>query len=306
MLANLSYHSQCDCFKPIKTITKGYKSRIVLAYDAKRERDVVLKIYKLSSRFSTSRELLFERESKAMEAIDSPFVVKCLQSNRDAHLEMDCSTQKVMYLAYDYFQNGSLADYVKNCPDLDLKIVRYYIRQLALGLQSIHQANFCHRDLKLENFLLDDNFNLKISDFGLSSAESECLLTGLGSATNRAPEVLEGDPYDGKLADIFAIGVLLFKVITKRPPWKEADPDTDKFYVMIAAERYDLFWKVHETVLEMEFDQSFKDLFVALVHIDPAKRPSLDEMLNHEWMQGRFATQKEVIHEMHARRESRK
>ena len=85
---------------------------------------------------------------------------------------------------------GDLFDLIALGGRLDEKFARYYFKQLLDGLNYLHNAGFVHRDLKIENLMLDRNFNLKISDFGFSSPADESLLrTRLGTSAYMAPEI---------------------------------------------------------------------------------------------------------------------
>jgi serine/threonine protein kinase len=80
----------------------------------------------------------------------------------------------------------------------------------------MNDEGYCHRDIKLENLLLDSDFNLKLSDFGFSSIlmkDNQLLMTMKGTLGYMAPEIFQGKGYHGELTDIFALGVVLFGMI---------------------------------------------------------------------------------------------
>ena len=94
-----------------------------------------------------------------------------------------------------------------------------------LGLAHCHEKGVAHRDLKLENLLLDKDFRLKIADFGLSGpidgrpGGKGYLHTVLGTEGLLSPEMLAGEPYKGSEVDLFAMGVSLFAMIAGFPPF---------------------------------------------------------------------------------------
>ncbi len=88
---------------------------------------------------------------------------------------------------------------------------RFFMNQIVTGIHYLHDRNYVHRDLKPENFLLDDNLNFKVSDFGYSSSKGFYPMKDfIGTAGYTCPEINEKKTYDGKKADVFALGVIMF------------------------------------------------------------------------------------------------
>ena len=135
-----------------------------------------------------------------------------------------------MFIALELANGGELFDYM-NISSFSEDEAKYYFRQLISGIEYMHSKAVVHRDLKLENLLLDKELNLKIVDFGYSSfsdiGSGKCK-TALGTPAYRAPETNEGRyrdgktnyAYDGKKVDIFNCGVILFMMVMKQYPTK--------------------------------------------------------------------------------------
>ena len=145
----------------------------------------------------------------------------------------------------------------------------------------MHANGVSHRDLKLDNILLDDDFNLKIVDFGFASIRATNT-THLGSFTHMAPEIWEKDGYNGFNVDIFAVGVILFYMVAGHPPFGNS-LHTDPYYKPIRCNRADQFWKIHSQLRPKEeaFSESFKNLVTLLLNRDPVQRPSYSEIKFH-------------------------
>ena len=97
-------------------------------------------------------------------------------------------------------------------------------------LSYLNTKKVAHRDLKLENILIDNDLNLKVADFGFATYKHFSKLKSYrGTKTYMAPEIKEGKTYDGRQIDIFSVGVILFIIVLGIFPFQEAKPD-DYYY----------------------------------------------------------------------------
>ena len=146
----------------------------------------------------------------------------------------------------------------------------------------MHENKVVHRDLKLENILVDDNLNLKIADFGFACYKNiDALSSYRGTMTYMAPEIKEGKQYKGKNVDMFSIGVILFIIVQGIFPFKEARKEEYFYNLLLQGKNDTYFQKVNGTGLS----EDFKDLILALFSYDGDSRPQVEQIRNHPWMQ---------------------
>ena len=146
-----------------------------------------------------------------------------------------------------------------------------------------------HRDLKLENILVDNGLQLKIADFGFATYKKISKLTSYrGTKTYMAPEIKEGKTYDGRATDIFSAGVILFIIVLGIFPFSEAKKD-EYYYKLIYEGKLEKYWK--KTGGE-NLSEDFKDLVLKMLAYNPAKRPTIDEIKKHPYMTREFETVK--------------
>lgn len=159
--------------------------------------------------------------------------------------------------------------------------------------------NVCHRDLKPENILLDDNFNLKIADFGFSARldgkdGSGFLKSSLGTEGYMAPEINEKKAYIGSAVDLFSAGIILFIMLTGHPPFHKA-MESDPYYKLLITDRNSTFWEAHSRNKEKGFfSNDFINLINTLLAYDPFNRISLSELISHPWMKGKTCSNNEI------------
>nr|XP_019810029.1 PREDICTED: serine/threonine-protein kinase BRSK2 [Bos indicus] len=124
------------------------------------------------------------------------------------------------YLVLEHVSGGELFDYLVKKGRLTPKEARKFFRQIISALDFCHSHSICHRDLKPENLLLDEKNNIRIADFGMASLQvgDSLLETSCGSPHYACPEVIRGEKYDGRKADVWSCGVILFALLVVRLP----------------------------------------------------------------------------------------
>ncbi|XP_029292091.1 NUAK family SNF1-like kinase 1 [Cottoperca gobio] len=131
-------------------------------------------------------------------------------------------------IVMEYASRGELYDYIQERRRLPETEARSIFRQITSAVHYCHKNGVVHRDLKLENILLDQDFNVKLADFGLSNhfQRGRLLQTYCGSPLYAAPEIVNGLPYQGPEVDCWALGVLLYALVYSSMPFNGASHTT--------------------------------------------------------------------------------
>ena len=167
---------------------------------------------------------------------------------------------------------------------LEEKYVKVIFTKILKGVQACHNANICHRDLKMENILFDEQFNPKIYDFGFATFNENSLKDFLGTKSYAAPEILFHRPYDGFKADIFSLGVVLFTIVTCKFGFLQATID-DPYYRLIMTKYYRKYWDKVGKQIQGEISEEFKKLYCKMISFNPQDRPSIEDILYDPWFQ---------------------
>ena len=167
---------------------------------------------------SKSKYRQCKREMEIMKRVEHENVVKLIDFMEDATFPQQKDNQTVetpcLCVVLEHCSKGELFDYLMFVGGLGSRVTRTYFHQLLNGLQAMHKAGYVHRDLKPENLLLDDNYNLKIADFGYATLFKEnkqkILLSSIcGTRGYLAPELIKGERYT-HMVDLFAVGIIMF------------------------------------------------------------------------------------------------
>lgn len=189
-----------------------------------------------------------------------------------------------IFIVLELVTGGELFDKIVSEGRFSEEMARFYFRQLVEGVSYCHGLGVCHRDLKPENLLLDEQGNLKISDFGLSAlyvgdadgdgaSRTELLHTTCGTPNYVAPEVLADKGYEGKKADVWSIGVILYVLLAGFLPFDES--------TIVA-----LFAKIQaaDFTYPSWFSPEVRSLLDSILVADPKLRVTLTEVSNHPWV----------------------
>uniref|UniRef100_A0A8C1XGI2 BR serine/threonine kinase 2b n=1 Tax=Cyprinus carpio TaxID=7962 RepID=A0A8C1XGI2_CYPCA len=196
-----------------KTLGKGQTGLVKLGIHCVTCQKVAIKIVN-REKLSESVLMKVEREIAILKLIEHPHVLKL----HDVY-----ENKKYLYLVLEHVSGGELFDYLVKKGRLTPKEARKFFRQIISALDFCHSHSICHRDLKPENLLLDEKNNIRIADFGMASLQvgDSLLETSCGSPHYACPEVIRGEKYDGRKADVWSCGVILFALLVGALPFDD-------------------------------------------------------------------------------------
>ena len=188
----------------------------------------------------------------------------------------------LVYIVMEFVQGGLLFDLCQTMGAMGEDAGRFFLHQMLDSVEYMHSRRVVHRDLKLENILVDDNLNLKLADFGFACYKNiDTLKSYRGTMTYMAPEIKEGKQYAGSQVDMFSIGVILFIIVQGIFPFKEARKEEFFYNLIMQGQNDTYFQKVNGT----DLSDDFKDLILRFFAFDGNTRITLDQIRAHPWMQ---------------------
>jgi serine/threonine protein kinase len=284
----------------LECLTKGASTKINLCRDQAGNL-YIMKVMKNSSRLLYSN--IVQNEIDRYKVLDSPYIAKMIDHNMNGvQREGSAAIKKKAYLIMDYINRGELFDYIILNKKLYTKVARYYFRQLIEILEELDNKGICHRDIKVDNLLLDRDYNLKLIDFEFSTSSKDengqyiTLKNVCGTSNYMAPEffVRNRIEYRGDHVDIFSVGVVLFIMLTGSFPFKTAE-SCDRYYKYIYHREFCKFW---ESKQASQLDDDSKEIIVRMLDPDPKTRITLEEIKVSNFYKGDVPTQKEIANYM--------
>lgn len=178
------------------------------------------------------------------------------------------------FIVTEHVEGGELFDYLVKRGFLEPQEALQFFQQIVNGLECCHHHLICHRDLKPENILLDADRRIKIADFGMATQmrAGSLLETSCGSPHYASPEVIMGVKYDGRAADVWSCGVILYALLSGKLPFD--DDNIRRLLDKVKAGSFSLPAYLHRDV---------KDLISRMLTVDPAKRITIPEIREHPW-----------------------
>eukprot|EP00515_Schizochytrium_aggregatum_P005702 CAMPEP_0202049424 /NCGR_PEP_ID=MMETSP0963-20130614/3369_1 /ASSEMBLY_ACC=CAM_ASM_000494 /TAXON_ID=4773 /ORGANISM="Schizochytrium aggregatum, Strain ATCC28209" /LENGTH=503 /DNA_ID=CAMNT_0048614433 /DNA_START=1 /DNA_END=1512 /DNA_ORIENTATION=+ len=254
-----------------KTLGEGTFGKVKRALNSETQEWVAIKVLDKEKIQKQNMGAQVKKEISIMKLVRHPHVVQ---------LKEVLASRTKIFIVLELVTGGELFDKIVAEGRFKEKTARFYFQQLCVGTEYCHRQGVCHRDLKPENLLLDDQGNLKISDFGLSALYEQdsdenrqsLLHTTCGTPNYVAPEVLADQGYDGTRADTWSIGVILYVFLAGFLPFDEPT---------MAA----LFRKIQKADFSYPswFTDEVKDLLGKILVVDSSHRWTIRQIMQHSW-----------------------
>ena len=234
----------------------------------------------LSKNGENMRKILYE--TNLMKKLNHPNITKILEMFED---------DNYILISMEYINGGNLFSFVKKRRKLSEKTAKFLFRQIILGIKHIHSNKIVHRDIKLENILIDLNNNIKICDFGIGrilSSNKQLLHDKCGTPMYMAPEILlssKTEGYEGFPVDVWSSGISLYIMLSGTLPFnfknnesssidEESNNNLELQYSIVNKE---------PKHIEKISDEA-RDLLKGLLNKNPNKRLTIDQILEHPWL----------------------
>ena len=252
-------------FDIIKKLGQGTYGKVQLGINKETGQEVAIKTIK-KCKIETEADLIrIRREIQIMSSVQHPNII---------HIYEVFENREKMVLVMEYAAGGELYDYLSERKVLTEQEARRIFRQIATAVFYCHKHKICHRDLKLENILLDQVGNAKIADFGLSNVfdEQRLLNTFCGSPLYASPEIVLGTPYHGPEVDCWSLGVLLYTLVYGAMPFDGSN-----------------FKRLVKQILQSDYFEPKKSspaspLIKDMLTVCPGKRADIEKICTHWWV----------------------
>lgn len=256
-----------DDFKLVRTIGVGTFARVILAQHRKDLNYYAVKVLNKAKVVKKDQVKHVLREKKVLQAASFPFIAALTYSFKD---------NSNVYLALEFVNGGELFSYMRRTGKLSEESSRFYVAQLVLVLEYLHNVDILYRDLKPENLLVDSVGYLKLVDFGFAKRTRSPTYTMCGTPDYLAPEIIRAKGYSFSV-DWWALGVLLFEMTAGYAPF-QADQES----------------KLYENIMRGKFtcpdhvSSELRQLLHALIEPDVTRRlgclrAGVTDVKHHRW-----------------------
>lgn len=223
-------------------------------------------------------------ELDVLTSVQHANIVKMRSFRKVVYNTPDGTKVPAYCFAMEVCHRYDLFDYLYLSGKMEEPLARSVFKQLVSAVKHLHDKGFAHRDLKAQNVLFTDKFQVKLIDFGGASKlnpDGVMHTYKVGTRGHQAPELLLNRSYTRR-CDVFSLGVLLFIIVTGHPPFKQA-LITDPWFKSLARTpaQYGRFWAAHKKdALSKELQSVIQDM----ICYQPQRRLDISALSEHPWI----------------------
>ncbi|KAL7701083.1 protein kinase A catalytic subunit [Lotmaria passim] len=253
-----------------ETVGTGTFGRVRLVMHKESGKYAALKILKKQEILRMKQVDHVLAEASILQEVDHPFIVNMLRGFMDKNR---------LYILLEYVVGGELFSHLRKAGKFPNDVSKFYCAEVILAFEYLHSKTIVYRDLKPENILLDQDGNIKITDFGFAKRVTERTFTLCGTPEYLAPEIIQSKGHN-KAVDWWALGILLYEMLVGYPPFFDDSPM--KTYEKIL---------VGKVLFPRWVDPKARDLIKGLLSLDPSKRlgnltNGAEDIKNHKYFNG--------------------
>ncbi|CAI2378717.1 unnamed protein product [Moneuplotes crassus] len=237
-----------------------------------------------------------QKEHQAMQFFsEHPNILTSYYMEENGCREDNGVIEECTYLVLETCVNGTLSHLLARNGALIEPVVKFYFTQLLSAVAYIHSLGYAHLDIKPQNILFDENYNIRLADFG--TIEEDVRQDGLccwkkGTDSFMAPEIKNmkklQKPYNMYKADVYSLGMTLLIMLTMKHPYSKENNKNDDFIstnnsgdsISSLSNNSESFARMNE----LEEELGVMNLISFMLHPDPSMRPTCEEIFTHPWM----------------------
>jgi serine/threonine protein kinase len=281
-------------------LLESSKYPVYKALDKRTNKEVALKLFPST----TGGCMCFEREKSFLSRLHHPTIITFFESADDCPITME-KFNSVSYISIEFAKHGDLLGPFMKGANMKENLARTFFQNIVSAISYMHSSGIAHMDLKLDNILIDDDFNPKVIDFDVSQSLTDKKQFGTGTVVYRAPEVKERNCQNFMAADIYSLGVILFVMVSGNPPYEEKQKERNGPWIY--SRDYTLMRINNARYWEREakarggrnfYTKEFIDIVNWMLMEDPLQRPTMQELKSHEWFTGMILESSEYKEEM--------
>jgi len=270
-----SYPTEVGDYVFVKRAGKGAFAEVFRGRHKKTQEEVAIKVISRTHMQHNMDDMIL-KEINILKQLNHPNIVRFL------HVE---KTSKHYFLIFEFCGKGDLEEVIRTfyggkVPEPE---AQKFIQQIIEGIKAMKAKNVVHRDLKLANILVSNDFFLKIADFGLArfmETDDLFLKSMVGTPLNMDPLILERNEYNDK-CDIWSLGVIFYQILVGRPPYHPGKGAGIADLISLIQRQPVIFPS------DIPLSESFKSLIKSMLVIDVNQRISFEDLFNHGWITGK-------------------